>query len=110
MSLISILSAKRSSRTKLNQACAMTASVVVLAAGLVAILAAPASAQDKKPNIVMLMTDDTGWGDFGAYGIAKMNPACVLEKAARDGFFAAMRLLGIDMSAGITRDPLPWTG
>jgi hypothetical protein len=24
-------------------------------------------AQDKKPNIVMLMTDDTGWGDFGAY-------------------------------------------
>ena len=44
------------------------------------------------------------------YGVAKMNPACVLEKAARDGFFAAMRLLGIDMSAGITRDPLPWTG
>ena len=26
------------------------------------------------------------------YGVAKMNPACVLEKAARDGFFAAMRL------------------
>ena len=24
-------------------------------------------AQDKKPNIVMLMTDDTGWNDFGAY-------------------------------------------
>src|SRR5262249_27833237 len=23
------------------------------------------------------------------YGVAKMNPACVLEKAARDGFFAA---------------------
>jgi hypothetical protein len=44
------------------------------------------------------------------YGVAKMNPACVLEKAARDGFFAAMRLLGIDMSAGITHDPLPWTG
>jgi hypothetical protein len=44
------------------------------------------------------------------YGVAKMNPACVLEKAARDGFFAAMRLLDIDMSAGITRDQLPWTG
>ena len=28
--------------------------------------AAPAQAQDKKPNIVVLMTDDTGWGDFGA--------------------------------------------
>jgi phage terminase small subunit len=42
------------------------------------------------------------------YGVAKMNPACVLEKAARDGFFAAMRLLGIDMSAGATCDPFPW--
>ena len=26
-----------------------------------------ASAADQKPNIVMLMTDDTGWNDFGAY-------------------------------------------
>ena len=25
-------------------------------------------AQEKKPNIVMLMTDDTGWNDFGCYG------------------------------------------
>ena len=35
-----------------------------------AILCVSASVQgaDKKPNIVMLMTDDTGWGDFGCYG------------------------------------------
>ena len=26
---------------------------------------APAQAADKKPNVVILMTDDTGWGDFG---------------------------------------------
>jgi hypothetical protein len=27
----------------------------------------PVSAQ-QKPNVVILMTDDTGWNDFGAYG------------------------------------------
>jgi hypothetical protein len=42
----------------------------VLAISLVTLALAtiPAGAQDKKPNIVMLMTDDTGWNDFGAYG------------------------------------------
>ena len=28
--------------------------------------AGPLQAQEKRPNIVMLMTDDTGWNDFGA--------------------------------------------
>ena len=32
---------------------------------------APIHAQDKKPNIVMLMTDDTGWNDFGCYDSTK---------------------------------------
>ena len=36
-------------------------------ASLVASLSGPAFAQEKRPNIVMLMTDDTGWNDFGAY-------------------------------------------
>src|SRR6516225_5941915 len=27
----------------------------------------PARAADKRHNIVMLMTDDTGWNDFGCY-------------------------------------------
>jgi hypothetical protein len=31
----------------------------------------PAYAQDKKPNIAMLMTDDTGWNDFGCYDSTK---------------------------------------
>ena len=32
-----------------------------------AMACAPAFAQEKRPNIAMLMTDDTGWNDFGAY-------------------------------------------
>ena len=30
-------------------------------------LSTPAFAQDK-PNIIVLISDDTGWGDLGAYG------------------------------------------
>jgi arylsulfatase len=30
--------------------------------------AEPAAAKQKMHNIVMLMTDDTGWNDFGVYG------------------------------------------
>jgi hypothetical protein len=34
----------------------------------IAVMNVPASAQQsKRPNVVMLMTDDTGWNDFGAY-------------------------------------------
>jgi hypothetical protein len=31
-------------------------------------LAATSAQAQQRPNIVMLMTDDTGWNDFGAYG------------------------------------------
>ena len=41
-----------------------------LLAGVAAVTVASSQAsaqQQKQPNIVMLMTDDTGWNDFGAY-------------------------------------------
>ena len=41
----------------------LCASALLAAAGLVA---SPAMAQ-QKPNVVILMTDDTGWNDWGAY-------------------------------------------
>jgi hypothetical protein len=34
---------------------------------LCALAAGPAAAQQKPPNIVMLMQDDTGFSDFGVY-------------------------------------------
>jgi arylsulfatase A-like enzyme len=54
-----------------------------------AFLGALASAQaaDKKPNVVMLMTDDTGWNDFGCYlgGAALGHPTPNIDKVAKEG-------------------------
>jgi len=47
-----------------------------------------AQAQAKRPNIVMLMTDDTGWGDFGAYsggGKALGHPTPNIDRIAKEG-------------------------
>ncbi len=46
------------------------------------------AAADKKPNIVMLMTDDTGWNDFGAYtggGAALGHPTPNVDRIAKEG-------------------------
>jgi arylsulfatase A-like enzyme len=50
--------------------------------------AGPGMAQQKKPNIVMLMTDDTGWQDFGAYtggGAALGHPTPSVDQVAKEG-------------------------
>ena len=52
------------------------------------ISSAPALAQEKRPNIVMLMTDDTGWNDFGAYsggGKGLGHPTPNVDKIAEEG-------------------------
>jgi arylsulfatase len=62
-----------------------------LLAGVVAVAMAngPASAQQqKRPNVVMLMTDDTGWNDFGAYsggGAALGHPTPNIDRIAKEG-------------------------
>ncbi|MFS8112003.1 arylsulfatase [Rhizobium jaguaris] len=49
----------------------------------------PAWAQEqKRPNIIMLMTDDTGWNDFGAYsggGAALGHPTPNVDRIAKEG-------------------------
>jgi arylsulfatase A-like enzyme len=47
----------------------------------------PAPAQQKRPNIVMLMSDDTGWADLGAYlgGAALGHPTPNLDQIAKEG-------------------------
>jgi arylsulfatase len=50
---------------------------------------APLAAQtSEKPNIVMLMSDDTGWNDFGAYSLGGANlghPTPNIDKMAKEG-------------------------
>src|SRR5690242_10830348 len=56
-----------------------------LAVGMAA--STPAAAQ-KRPNVVMLMTDDTGWNDFGAYsggGRALGHPTPNIDRIAKEG-------------------------
>jgi len=50
--------------------------------------ATPALAADKKPNVVMLMMDDVGWSDFGAYtggGHALGHPTPNIDRIAKEG-------------------------
>jgi arylsulfatase A-like enzyme len=50
--------------------------------------AGPLQAQEKKPNIVMLMTDDTGWNDFGCYslgGAGLGHPTPNVDQIAKEG-------------------------
>jgi arylsulfatase len=55
----------------------------------VAVMNMPASAQQQnRPNVVMLMTDDTGWNDFGAYsggGRALGHPTPNIDQIAAEG-------------------------
>ncbi len=46
-----------------------------------------AQAADKKPNVVILMTDDTGWGDFGCYGggVNLGHPTPNIDRVAAEG-------------------------
>lgn len=50
--------------------------------------ASPRAAAQNKPNIVMLMTDDTGWNDFGTYsggGAALGHATPNVDRLAKEG-------------------------
>jgi arylsulfatase A-like enzyme len=48
---------------------------------------APGAAAGKKPNVVMIMTDDVGWGDLGCFGGGVMRgaPTPNLDRLAAEG-------------------------
>src|SRR4030042_1338966 len=46
-------------------------------------------ATGKKPNIVVIMTDDVGWGDLGVYGggATRGAPTPQLDRLAKEGTY-----------------------
>src|SRR5262245_28648739 len=81
------LAEKRSGRTKLKRVCTITALVAGLTVALTEVNSLPVQAQEKRPNIVMLMEDDTGWTDFGVYlgGAALGHPTPNIDRMAKEG-------------------------
>jgi arylsulfatase A-like enzyme len=78
--------------TGMNRGCRSSQAFGALAAVGMSLLGLPLMAADaeaqKRPNIVMLMTDDTGWGDFGAYsggGVGLGHPTPNVDQVAKEG-------------------------
>ncbi len=67
----------------------ISCNAVAMTLALCAVVASGGAAQaQKKPNILMLMTDDVGWNDFGAYsggGAALGHPTPNIDKVANEG-------------------------
>jgi hypothetical protein len=79
----------------------------IVDAGAVAILTRAAECLDRIATASASIEKD-GAIIENQYGTAKLHPTVTLEKAARDGFYAALRMLGIKMNAkGDARD-VPW--
>jgi uncharacterized sulfatase len=63
----------------------MRAKTVALAAVVAALLApGPATAADRPPNVVLIVADDQGWGDYGFMGHAEVKTPH-LDRLARSG-------------------------
>ncbi len=71
------------------KACSNRLLAAALPLALAAIVAGalPATAQEKKPNIILLVSDDTGYGDLGVYGGGEGRgmPTPNLDRLANEG-------------------------
>lgn len=67
---------------------------LLLAVGLPLVCALTVGAQPQRPNIVLILTDNLGWGDLGVYGggILRGAPTPRIDKLASEG----MRLLNFN--------------
>ncbi len=65
----------------------LLAAAIPIAIGVALGAGAPATAQEKKPNIILIMGDDHGYGDIGVYGggEARGMPSPNLDRLANEG-------------------------
>ncbi|MFG1382277.1 arylsulfatase [Xanthobacter versatilis] len=68
-------------------AAAVAATLIVWGPAAQAQGTAPATAQAKKPNILLIVSDDTGWGDLGAFlgGARRGMPTPNMDELAAEG-------------------------
>src|SRR5215510_14772991 len=73
---------------------------LALLTAAVALADAPALAQDKRPNIVFMLTDNLGYGELGSYGggILRGAPTPHIGRIATEG----LRLLNFNVEAMCT--------
>ena len=79
----------------------MTRTILIMALLTpLAFVSTPASAEDDKPNVVLMVTDNLGWGELGCYGggILRGAPTPRLDKLASEG----MRLLNFNVEPQCT--------
>src|SRR6476661_10205225 len=74
--------------------------VIALVASLLASAAPQANAADKKPNIVIILADNLGYGELGCYGggVLRGAPTPRIDKLAAEG----TRLLNFNVEPACT--------
>ena len=72
-----------------SRSIASALALLALGIGAIDMPAHAQSASDKKPNILLIVSDDTGWGDLGPYlgGAARGMPTPNFDKLADEGMF-----------------------
>ena len=69
------------------RSCLAASALAALATASALPMSSAMAQTQKRPNIVMLMTDDTGWNDFGAYGGGANlgHPTPNVDRVAQEG-------------------------